>query len=56
MARQTPVVVGGSGGDGLVEIESGLNVTDKLIANVPSDLKPGDSVLVEREDTTMGMN
>lgn len=56
MAMQTSVVVGGSGGDGLVEIESGLNVTDKLIANVPSDLKPDDSVLVEREDTTMGMN
>ncbi|KLU01964.1 Acriflavin resistance protein [Rhodopirellula islandica] len=56
IARKTPVIVGGAGGDGLVEIESGLNVTDKLIANIPSGLEAGDSVLVEREDTTMGMN
>ncbi|MCS7466827.1 efflux RND transporter periplasmic adaptor subunit [Stieleria sp. ICT_E10.1] len=55
IARQRPVELGGSSDDGLVEIRSGLNVTDKLIANGTEGLKPGSPVRVTGDDQNMGI-
>tara|TARA_R110002073_G_scaffold149534_2_gene303234 strand:- start:238 stop:1794 length:1557 start_codon:yes stop_codon:yes gene_type:complete len=55
VARQRPVEVGGASSDGLVEIKSGLNVTDKLIASGLDGLKQGSPVHVSGDDQTIGM-
>ncbi|MCC9658417.1 HlyD family efflux transporter periplasmic adaptor subunit [Rhodopirellula halodulae] len=56
IAERKAVSVGGTAGDDLVEIESGLDVTAKLITSRPSGLKDGDWVEIESEDQTMGVN
>ncbi|QDV41008.1 Multidrug resistance protein MdtA precursor [Stieleria neptunia] len=56
IARQRPVELGGSSGDGLVEIKSGLNVTDKLITSGLEGLKQDSTVRVAGDDQNMGIN
>ncbi|WP_430453341.1 HlyD family efflux transporter periplasmic adaptor subunit [Rhodopirellula europaea] len=55
-ARQRSVEVGSNGSDGLVEIKSGLRVTDKLIASGSDGLTQGSPVHVTGDDQTMGLN
>ena len=55
IARQRSVELGGSSDDGLVEIRSGLNVTDKLIASGVEGLKPGSLVRVTGDDQIIGI-
>lgn len=54
-ARRRSVEVGGSGAGGLIEIKTGLKVTDKLIASGVEGLKPGSAVNVIGDDQTMGI-
>ncbi|MCM2369175.1 efflux RND transporter periplasmic adaptor subunit [Aporhodopirellula aestuarii] len=56
IARQNRVTLGGENGDGLVEIASGLRVTDKLIASGTEGLTPGTVVQVSGDDQIIGMN
>lgn len=56
LAKQRSVEVGGPITGGLVEIQSGLNVTDKLIASGSEGLKQGSPVKVTGDDQTIGMN
>ncbi len=53
-ARRQTVVVGSPGGDGLVEIQEGLNVTSKLIVRGRETLRDGQPITVVGEDETMG--
>ena len=55
LARQQPVEVGSDGPDDLIEIKSGLRVTDKLIASGTDGLTDGSAVNVTGDDQTMGM-
>jgi len=54
LSRQRPVTIGGETGDGLVEVRSGLNVTDKLIASGVEELTDSSSVMVTGDDRTIG--
>ncbi len=56
VARRRTVEVGSSNAGGLMEIKSGLNATDKLIASSARELKQGSPVDVTGDDQTMGMN
>jgi RND family efflux transporter MFP subunit len=53
-ARKVRVTSGSSGGDELVEITAGLQVTDKLITSDPRDLRDGQPVRVAGEDLSIG--
>ncbi|TWU34316.1 HlyD family efflux transporter periplasmic adaptor subunit [Novipirellula artificiosorum] len=53
---QRSVERGPSSGDGLVEIQSGLKVTDKLIASGIDQLTSGRPVVVVGDDQVLGMN
>lgn len=55
-AQMRSVKLGNSSADGLVEIASGLNVTDKLIASGIEGLSPGSRVTVAGDDQSMGNN
>lgn len=55
-AQRRVVEVGGASGGGLVEIKSGLNVTDKLIANGIDGVSENGLVNVTGDDQTIGMN
>ncbi|MAP09190.1 MAG: hemolysin D [Rhodopirellula sp.] len=54
-ARQRSVEVGSNGSDGLVEIKSGLRVTDKLITSGSDGLTQGSPVHVTGDDQTIGI-
>lgn len=56
IARRLSVELGRPSNGGLVEIKSGLNVTDKLIASSVDGLKQGSSVDVTGDNQTLGMN
>ncbi len=56
LAQQRSVEVGSPTAGGLVEIEAGLSVTDKLIASGSERLKQGSHVIVTGDDQTIGMN
>ncbi len=53
-AQQRSVDVGTPSAEGLIEVQSGLNVTDKLIATGLDDLQPGNYVTVTGEEQTIG--
>ncbi|QDV84766.1 HlyD family efflux transporter periplasmic adaptor subunit [Planctomycetes bacterium TBK1r] len=55
IARRRTVERGGSGDGGLVEIKSGLNVTDKLISSGLDAVKQDSSVRVTGDDQNMGI-
>lgn len=55
-AQRRDVELGNEAADGLVEIISGLRVTDKLITTGSAGLKPGSPVHVVGEDLTLGVN
>ncbi len=55
-AQQRTVVVGKPGSDGLVEVQQGLGVTDKLISSGTDRLRNGAAVHVAGEDPKLGMN
>lgn len=54
-AAAKTVTLGGEGPDGLVEVTSGLTVTDKLIASGTDGLSPGESVVIRAENQTLGV-
>lgn len=54
-AQLRSVQVGRPSGDGLMEVKTGLNVTDKLIASDVRNLTPGGRVAVIGDDPTLGM-
>ncbi len=54
-AQRRAVKLGNVSDQGLVEIQSGLQVTDKLIASGVGGLRDGSAVEVTQEDQTMGM-
>ena len=54
VAERRTVVTGRRVVDGWIEIESGLNVGDVLIADPPVDLDSGDRVRVMGEQTNVG--
>ncbi len=56
VAQRRSVEVGSPSAGGLMEIKSGLNATDKLIASSVDGLKEGSPVNVTGDDQTMGMN
>lgn len=53
-AVQKSVTVGKAGPDGLVEIRTGLNPTDKLITSGTAQLSDGTEVLISGEDQALG--
>jgi hypothetical protein len=55
-AQHCRVEVGGSTESGLIEIKSGLRVTDKLIVSGVDRVKQGSPVLVTGDDPTLGVN
>ena len=55
-AQRRMVKVGDSTADGLVEVATGLNVTDKLIASGIEGLSPGSRVTVTGDDQNLGIN
>ncbi len=55
LAQQRPVEVSRSRGDGLVEVQKGLNVTSKLIVSGTEGLVSGSPVAVTGEDQTLGI-
>ncbi|MCO8124278.1 efflux RND transporter periplasmic adaptor subunit [Stieleria sp. TO1_6] len=54
-AVQKDVTTGNENAEGLVEIVTGLTVTDKLIATGSDDLQDGDHVTVVGEESTLGI-
>lgn len=56
VARKILVEVGSQADGGLVEIESGLTVTDKLIVDGIGKLQDGSPVTVTGDDQTLGIN
>ncbi|WP_182865371.1 efflux RND transporter periplasmic adaptor subunit [Stieleria mannarensis] len=55
IAQRRSVDLGGSSGDGLVEITSGVKLTDKLIASDTAGLEHGSPVQVSGDDQTLGI-
>ncbi len=55
LAQQRTVEIGKPTTDGLTEIRSGLNFTDKLIASGLEGLKPGIRVEVTGDDQVLGI-
>ncbi len=55
IARKRPVELQGKGNEDLVAIQSGLRVTDKLIASELDGLRDGMRVKVSGDDSTIGM-
>ncbi|QEG00355.1 Multidrug resistance protein MdtA [Stieleria maiorica] len=55
IARRRSLELGRSIGDGLVEIKSGLKLTDKLIASDTAGLKQDSPVEVSGDDQTLGI-
>lgn len=54
-AIRKSVTTGNEGANGLVQIERGLSVTDKLIASGAQTLRSGDRVIVSGEDLSLGI-
>ncbi len=54
-SRQRSVKLGGESADGLVEVQFGLNVTDKLIASGVEELTENSPVNVTGDDRKMGI-
>lgn len=52
VARKTPVQTGRPGGDGLVEVTSGLTLSSRLIARGDEGLSDGDRIRVTGEETS----
>ena len=55
-AQRRSVEVGAPRADGLLELKSGVEVTDKLIASGLEGLSSGIRVTVTGDDQTMGIN
>lgn len=55
-AQLTPIKLGKAGTDELIEVVQGIQPTDKLISSGHETLKPGASVTIAGEDSTMGMS
>jgi HlyD family secretion protein len=54
-ADQRLVTLGEEGPDGLIEVIDGLNAMDKLIASGTSNLSPGRTVVIQKEDQRIGV-
>ncbi|HMO15157.1 MAG TPA: HlyD family efflux transporter periplasmic adaptor subunit [Pirellulaceae bacterium] len=55
-ARRRPIQTGKGSGDGLVEIKSGLQVTDKLISSETTELRDGMRITILGDDPKLGVN
>lgn len=55
-ARLQPVTLGKAGTEELIEVVQGIQPTDKLISSGHETLKPGVSVTIAGEDSTLGMS
>lgn len=55
-ARRRAVTLGAEDTDGLVEVQSGLRVTDKLIVNGAEEIEQGDPVRVTADDPSLGID
>jgi len=55
LAQRRSVEIGASSAGGLMEIKTGLNVTDKLIASDTSGLSESSPVIVTGDDQTIGL-
>ncbi|TWU22400.1 Efflux pump periplasmic linker BepF [Novipirellula galeiformis] len=54
-AQRRPIEIGQPSAEGLREVKSGLNITDKLIASGIESLHPGTRVQVLGDDSTIGI-
>ena len=54
IARQTPVQTGAKGTGGLVEITSGLSISDRIISTAIDGLRDGDRIRITSEDSSLG--
>ena len=54
VAQRTNVQIGAAGGNGLVEITSGLSISSRIIVGGTDGLEDGDRIRVTGEDPTLG--
>lgn len=54
VAEKAPIETGKVGNNGLVEVTQGLTVSSRLIVEGRKELKPGDRIRVQGEETSLG--